>query len=76
MQVEAVIEAAQADPRVAIALLEAVQIPLAALVYYDAKRFDARRLQQYYVAVLAPTLGFVVLPVYLWERRQLSDGGN
>lgn len=74
MQVEAVIEAVQADPRVALILVTVVQLPLATLVYYDARRFEEQRLQQYYIAIFAPTLGIVVFPIYLWERRRLTGG--
>jgi hypothetical protein len=62
---------------VLLALL-GVQIPIAALVYLDARRLGLKDPEKYWLGILIPTGGFVVIPVYLSRRRELprADEGR
>lgn len=47
----------------------AVQVPLAVLVFIDAKRVGFDDPNRYAVGVLAPAAGFLFLPYYVSRRR-------
>ncbi|SEH40208.1 hypothetical protein SAMN05192561_101604 [Halopenitus malekzadehii] len=55
---------------VLLALL-VVQIPIAAIVYLDARRLGLENPEIYWLGILIPTGGLIVIPVYLSRRREL-----
>lgn len=59
---------------VALALLVgalAVQLPIAVLVYVDARRLGLENPETYWLGILVPAGGFVVILYYLSARRTL-----
>ncbi|WP_336021835.1 hypothetical protein [Halobellus salinisoli] len=48
-----------------------IQLPLAVVMYFDAKRLDLRNPEQYWLGVVVPTVGFIVILYYFSERRNL-----
>jgi len=48
-----------------------IQIPIGVLVYFDAKRLDLQNPETYWLGVIAPAAGFIVILYYLPERKNL-----
>jgi hypothetical protein len=48
-----------------------IQLPLAVVIYVDAKGLNLKTPEQYWLGVVVPTVGFVVILYYLSERRNL-----
>ncbi|WP_280537096.1 hypothetical protein [Halopenitus sp. POP-27] len=59
-------------PLILVALL-AVQIPIAAIVYLDARRLGLKNPETYWLGILIPTGGLIVIPVYLSRRHELPQ---
>ena len=51
--------------------LTLVQLPLGVLLYFDAKRLNLKDPELYWLGVVVPTVGFVVILYYLSERKNL-----
>jgi len=51
--------------------LTLVQLPLGVLLYFDAKRLGLQDPEKYWLGVIVPTLGFVVILYYVSERKNL-----
>ena len=49
----------------------ALQLPIGVLVYLDAERLGPKNPEKYAMGILVPTGGFVVVPYYLSERKNL-----
>lgn len=49
----------------------AIQIPIGILMYFDAKRLNLRNPETYWLGVIIPAAGFVVILYYLSERKSL-----
>ena len=49
----------------------ALQIPIGILMYVDAKRLGLKNPELYWLGVVVPTAGFVVILYYFSERRNL-----
>ena len=54
-----------------VTALIVLQVPVAILVYFDAKRLNAKNPLVYFYGILVPAAGFVVVPVYLSKRDEL-----
>jgi len=48
-----------------------VQLPLGVVMYFDAKRLDLKDPELYWLGVVVPTVGFIVILYYFSERRNL-----
>jgi len=49
----------------------AIQIPIGIVMYFDAKRLDLKDPEVYWLGVVIPAAGFVVILYYFAERRNL-----
>ena len=49
----------------------AIQIPIGVLVYFDAKRLNLKNPDTYWLGVIAPAAGFIVILYYFSERKSL-----
>jgi hypothetical protein len=49
----------------------AIQIPLGIVMYFDAKRLNLKDPETYWLGVVIPAAGFVVILYYFAERREL-----
>jgi hypothetical protein len=49
----------------------AVQIPIGVLLYLDAKRLGLRNPELYWLGVVVPAAGFVVILYYASTRKEL-----
>ncbi len=49
----------------------ALQFPIAILVYIDAKRLDLENPERYWLGIVVPAGGLVVVLYYLSERKTL-----
>ncbi|MFP8953269.1 hypothetical protein ACLI4Z_09900 [Natrialbaceae archaeon A-arb3/5] len=47
------------------------QVPISILVYFDARRLGLKNPAMYYLGILVPAAGFVVIPVYVSKRGEL-----
>jgi len=66
-----------ADPAFAVLIVAlAVQYPVAALVYLDARRLGLRDPGTYGLGIVVPAAGFVVALYYLSVRRELPRVGD
>ncbi|MFC6989054.1 hypothetical protein ACFQJD_10680 [Haloplanus sp. GCM10025708] len=56
----------------------AIQIPIGILMYLDAKRLGLKNPEIYWLGVVIPAAGFVVILYYFTERRNLpkKEGEN
>jgi hypothetical protein len=54
-----------------VTALIVLQVPVAILVYLDAKRLNAKNPFVYFYGVLVPAAGFVVVPASLSKRDEL-----
>lgn len=48
-----------------------IQIPLGVLMYFDAKRLNLKNPETYWLGVIIPAAGFVVIIWYFSERKSL-----
>ncbi|WP_144901188.1 hypothetical protein [Halobellus captivus] len=48
-----------------------IQFPLGVVMYFDARRLDLENPEVYWLGVVAPAVGFVVILYYFSERRNL-----
>ncbi|MFD1599671.1 hypothetical protein [Halobellus rarus] len=48
-----------------------VQLLFGVVMYFDAKRLDLQDPEQYWLGVVVPTIGFVVILYYFSERKNL-----
>ncbi|WP_049986916.1 hypothetical protein [Halobellus rufus] len=48
-----------------------IQLPLGVVMYLDAKRLGLQNPEQYWLGVVVPAAGFVVILYYFSERRNL-----
>jgi len=48
-----------------------VQLPLGVVMYFDAKRLGLKDPEVYWLGVVVPTVGFVVILYYVSERKNL-----
>ncbi|MFD1685714.1 hypothetical protein [Halobellus litoreus] len=48
-----------------------VQLPLGVVMYFDAKRLNLKDPELYWLGVVVPTAGFVVILYYFSKRRDL-----
>ena len=48
-----------------------IQLPLGVVMYFDARRLGLKHPEQYWLGVVVPTVGFVVILYYFSERRNL-----
>jgi hypothetical protein len=61
-----------ADPAYLLFVLAmAIQIPVGALLYLDARRLGLEDPEIYWLGVVVPAAGFVVVLYYLSERKDL-----
>jgi hypothetical protein len=49
----------------------AIQIPIGIVMYFDAKRLDLKDPEVYWLGVVIPAAGFIVILYYFAERRNL-----
>ena len=49
----------------------AIQIPVGILMYFDAKRLNLKSPETYWLGVLIPAAGFLVILYYISERKTL-----
>ena len=49
----------------------AIQIPIGIVMYFDAKRLDLKNPEMYWLGVVIPAAGFVVILYYFAERGNL-----
>ena len=48
-----------------------IQLPIGVVMYVDAKRLNLKNPKVYWLVVVAPAVGFVVILYYVSERRNL-----
>jgi len=48
-----------------------VQFPMSILMYIDARRLNLKNPEMYWLGVIAPAAGFVVILYYFSERKSL-----
>jgi len=48
-----------------------IQLPIGVVMYVDAKRLNLNNPEVYWLGVVAPAVGFVVILYYVSERRNL-----
>ena len=48
-----------------------IQLPIGVVLYFDAKRLNLKDPELYWLGVIVPTLGFVVILYYVSERKNL-----
>lgn len=48
-----------------------IQFPIGILMYIDARRLDLKNPQMYWLGVIVPAAGFVVILYYFSERKSL-----
>ncbi|QCC47324.1 hypothetical protein [Halobellus limi] len=48
-----------------------LQLPLGVVMYFDAKRLGLKDPEVYWLGVVVPTVGFVVILYYFSERKDL-----
>ena len=48
-----------------------IQLPLGVVLYFDAKRLNLKDPELYWLGVVVPTVGFVVILYYVSERKNL-----
>ncbi|MDQ2056356.1 hypothetical protein [Halobellus sp. H-GB7] len=56
-----------------------IQLPIGVVMYVDAKRLNLKNPEVYWLGVVAPAVGFVVILYYVSERRNLptkSEGDS
>ncbi|MDS0294013.1 hypothetical protein [Halogeometricum luteum] len=49
----------------------ALQLPIGVLMFFDAKRLKLKNPEKYWLGVVIPAVGFVVVLYYLSERKNL-----
>jgi len=49
----------------------AIQIPIGVLMYFDAKRLNLKNPDKYWLGVIVPAAGFIVILYYFSERKSL-----
>lgn len=49
----------------------AIQIPIGILMYFDAKRLNLKTPEKYWLGVIVPAAGFIVILYYVSERHTL-----
>ncbi|WP_138006995.1 hypothetical protein [Halalkalirubrum salinum] len=49
----------------------AIQIPIGILMYFDAKRLNLKSPDTYWLGVIVPAAGFIVILYYVSERKRL-----
>lgn len=61
-------------PDLALVLLVgaiAIQIPIGILMYFDARRLNLKDPEIYWLGVVVPAAGFIVILYYFSERKNL-----
>lgn len=53
-----------------------IQLPLGVVMYFDAKRLNLKNPEVYWLGVVVPTVGFVVILYYFSERRSLPKASE
>ncbi|UIO99439.1 hypothetical protein Hbl1158_13045 [Halobaculum sp. CBA1158] len=54
----------------------AIQIPIGILMYFDAKRLTLKNPEKYWLGVIVPAAGFIVILYYFSERKNLPKKGT
>ena len=50
----------------------AIEIPIGVLIYFDAKRLNLKDPEMYWLGVILPAAGFIVILYYFSERKKLQ----
>jgi len=54
-----------------LALVVFAQLPIAIIVYFDARRLGLKQPEKYELGIIVPAAGFIVILYYLSNRREL-----
>ena len=54
----------------------AIEIPIGVLIYFDAKRLNLKDPEMYWLGVILPAAGFIVILYYFSERKKLPKKRN
>ncbi|WP_459877225.1 hypothetical protein [Halorubrum gandharaense] len=59
-----------------LALVVFAQLPIAIIVYFDARRLGLKQPEKYELGIIVPAAGFIVILYYLSNRRDLPKRGE
>ena len=48
-----------------------IQLPIAILVYFDARRLNLKQPEKYDLGIIVPAAGFIVIVYYFSNRKEL-----
>ena len=48
-----------------------MQLPIAILVYFDARRLNLKQPEKYELGIIVPAAGFIVIAYYFSNRKEL-----